>query len=85
MNDQKASMVVVAGKEKQTDNAHLFIDHPIQCDIVKVLQSMSESQLQQVLQFGKELDQSGTRAGCDTTNKAFPILIPKASNGLRSL
>jgi hypothetical protein len=64
--------VVVDGKEKQTDDGHLFVDHPIQSDIVKVLQNMSESQLEQVLQFVKQLDQSGTHSNVSRSGSVTP-------------
>ena len=45
--------VSVDGKEKQTDDAHLSPCHPLHCQIVESIHSMSETQLQDVLNFVK--------------------------------
>ena len=55
--------IAVDGKEKQTDDSHLFMDHPIQTDIAKVLQGMSETQLKQVLEYVNQMNQPSSGMG----------------------
>jgi len=73
--------VMVDGKEKQTDDTHLSLHHPIQEEIAKVLESMPEAQLKQVLDYVKNMKGPGS-SGMGAFDSLGPPLSSTPTPGL---